>query len=281
MRILHLSDLHLPVPRALLPFRIGVHPKRLIGWLNLRLRREPSFRDGLRRLAQWVDYARVAKPDMILFTGDVCTLGSEAELRWCRAAIEPLMAAAPLFYGLPGNHDVYVSRTAWNRFFGDLCPVPGNPADWPRRCSPGENLQLLLLDSTRPLHLPFSNGRIPDSALDRLQAQLQSGSGFRLVAMHHGLWHENGQPDIPTHGLLNRRRLVSLLDNQPRCALLHGHMHRGFALLQDRFPPVFCAGSATQRNRSGAWLFDVRSGSLNAKRLHCHGNEIVANDLAI
>lgn len=267
-RLLHISDVHLPIARGAIPARLLLHPKRLLGWLNHRVRRGASFAEAPRRLELLTGFARARRPRAILFSGDISSIGTEAELVACRRALQPMAASASHFICLPGNHDIYVGRGAWRRHFADLSPASrATEEDWPLEIKLAEDLTLFVLDSTRSTNLPLSCGMVPAPVLDRLASRLDSCPGYRLLAMHHGPWRADGKPDLPSHGLINRRRLLGILANRPRMSLLHGHLHQGFHLPRGNYPAVFCAGSATHRHLAGGWEFTFGPGRAEGRRV--------------
>ncbi len=258
VRLLHISDIHLPAPAGALRFREWACVKRVLGGLNYGVRRRRAFREAPRRVGELAAFARDQQVDCILFTGDISSLGAEGELAAARRVVQPLIEAAPTFLCLSGNHDVYVERDSWRRAFGDVSPHTGDEEAWPRKAVLGDGLTVWLLDSARPLRSPFlSNGRIARRVLGRLSDRLDRGDGYRLVALHHGPWRAGGRPDGYRHGLADRAALERVLEERPRLAVLHGHLHRGFRLEGPGRPTVFCAGSATQEGLAGAWLFSL------------------------
>ena len=106
MRILHFSDIHLPLRLRSVPLKDWLS-KRSIGGLHLLLGRAASFSDGPEKVAALDRFRQEIAADLVICTGDYTALGTPAELRKARQAVQPL-TQAPLGYAdVPGNHDFY------------------------------------------------------------------------------------------------------------------------------------------------------------------------------
>jgi 3',5'-cyclic AMP phosphodiesterase CpdA len=281
MRLLHISDVHVPVPLSAIPPRDWLS-KRLIGGLNYLVRRGPRFADAETKLAQLAELCEAQHVDLVICTGDFTVLGTEPEHEAARRAIAPLARRPAGFLAVPGNHDVYlkdsVEADRFTRHFGDLIAAHGSAraltslatdGPYPRVWKLSDEVSVLAVESARPNPQPWrSSGRIPEAQLTGLRAALGHADllgTFKVVITHYAprLW--DGRPDRRTHGLENADALLDVMRPHERTCLLHGHIHKRYAVTLPGFKPtVLCAGSATERGHEGGWLIDVDARSARA-----------------
>ena len=77
----------------------------------------------------------------------------------------------------------------------------------------------------------------------------------------------SGKPDSFTHGLVNAEAFLSQCAAVERGAILHGHVHHCFHLkVEGLRASLFGAGSTTQDDREGLWLFDIEPDRVRAAR---------------
>ena len=277
LRVLHVSDVHVPVPVGAIPAADWLS-KRAIGGLNYLLRRGPRFAEAEAKLAELGRFAADEAVDLVVASGDFTVLGTEPEHARARQAIRPLAGRPEGLFAVPGNHDVYlddaVRAERFRRHFGDLvlaADLPSLAVDGPyplvRRI--GEHVALLAVDSTRPNPQPWrSSGRIPEAQLEGLRRALAEPAlrdRFKVVVTHYAprLW--DGRPDRRSHGLENADALLEVLAPHTRTCLLHGHVHRRYAVkVPGVGPTLLCAGSSTERGHEGAWLLELGAGPCRA-----------------
>ena len=267
VRVMHISDVHLDVPFASIPWQSWLG-KRALGGGNLYLRRGKHFRRTREKLAALDRFRTEHAVDLVICTGDYTVLGTEAELIAAREAIDPLTRAPRGFVTVPGNHDVYVDDAIgrFERYFGDLLEtdLPEHLADghWPLVRLVGDSVAVVAVNSARP-NSPLwrSSGMIPPRqllALARVLRDPRVRERFVFVITHYAPRLADGRPDTALHGLVNADELLRICGELPRGAILHGHVHRCFSVrVPDVRPTIFGAGSATQDLREGLWLFDV------------------------
>lgn len=274
IRALHISDIHVDVPFASIPWQ-SWFGKRVLGGGNLLLRRGKHFRRTREKLLALDRFRREREVDLVICTGDYTVLGTEAELIAAREAIDPLTKAPLGFVTVPGNHDVYVDD-AVGRFeerFADLLStdMPEYRVDdhWPLVRLVSDSVAVVAVNSARPNpQLWRSSGMIPPAQLEALGRILRDprlAGRFVFVITHYAPRLANGSPDTLTHGLENAEELLQICADLPRGAILHGHVHRCFSVrVPGVRPPIFGAGSTTQELREGLWLFDVEIGGVKA-----------------
>ena len=224
LTLAHLSDVHLPPPRA---YRGDLRIKRLLGMANWYARRH-RLHVAASVSAIAADVAAQA-PGHIAVTGDLVNLGlpfeHAAAARWLGNLGSPAHVTA-----IPGNHDLYVpmpdERGIGNRA-AFLCrgrTTEGRPAFpiLPRR----GRVAPIGLNSALPVPLFNAWGRVGPEQLRRLGqilADLGEQQLVRVVLIHH--------PPLP--GLTGPRRalgdadeLAAVLARAGAELVLHGHNHR-------------------------------------------------------
>lgn len=269
IRILHFSDVHVSVPVRHMPL-LDLAGKRVLGALNLVLRRERLFRHARKKVAALTELAEREGIDLALCTGDYTALGTRVELDAARAAIEPLVKRPLGYVTVPGNHDLYVpDATRERRFedaFGDLCtsdlPEVAVHGPFPTVRLLGDGLAIIAVTSARPNPEPWrSSGVIGTAQLDalaRLLADSRVRDRFVVVATHYAPLRANGTHDSPFHGLDDADALLDILRPLRRAMLVHGHIHRRYHLhVPQSAAWIFNAGSATHEGREGCWVYEL------------------------
>ncbi len=195
--ILHVSDTHFVGDGQLLHDRI----------------------DSDRNLAElFQGFAKAnARPEAIVFTGDLADTGRPDAYERLRAIVEPAAErlGAQIIWVM-GNHD---ERTAFRR---GLLDQEGDPAEPIDRVFDVNGLRIIALDSTVPgLH----HGELTDAQLEWLANELAvPAPDGTLLALHH--------PPVPSPlGLLalvelrDQERLAEVIRGTDVRGILGGHLH--------------------------------------------------------
>jgi 3',5'-cyclic AMP phosphodiesterase CpdA len=274
--VLHISDVHVDVALAQVPWRDWAG-KRLLAALVFLLHRRRTFRAVRAKLASLVRFCEEQAVDLVICTGDHTAFGTDPELAEARVALAPLMSRPAGFVHVPGNHDLYLPSALrerrFERHFGDTLTtdLPEHTVDgpWPLVRLVGDGLAVVAVNSARPNPQPWrSSGEIPDvqlRALGRVLADPRVRDRFVFVVTHYAPRLPDGRPDSALHGLVNADDFLAACRGLDRGAILHGHLHRCFRLDLPDEPPIFCAGSTTQAEREGLWLFDVDASGATAR----------------
>ena len=278
MRILHFSDLHLLPRLRSVPLSDWLG-KRLTGAVNFLTRRRGQFASVEYKLEELLHFAEDHAVDAILCTGDYTLWGTEHEYVNARRTIQPFVEAAGTFVTVPGNHDVYthgvVKEARFERHFGDLLrsDLPESSVDgpWPVVRWLGEEAVVIALNSSVPHRIPWrSSGRIAEAqlvALRRLLEDPRVQNRFVFVMTHHAPRLADGREDAAHHRLENADDFLSVCSSLRKGAVLFGHVHRCYTLaLPELDVALFNSGSATMFRSEGLWLFELRSGTIRARR---------------
>jgi 3',5'-cyclic AMP phosphodiesterase CpdA len=250
--------------------------KRTLALGNLFLTRGRLFKESVPKLAALARFAEAEHVDFAICTGDYTALGTELEYVAARAAIEGLTKRPLGFCTVPGNHDLYLAdtlrHTRFERHFGAYTQsdMPEYAVDgpYPFVRLVNDDFAVVGVNSAKPNPNPFSSaGRIPDvqiAALSRVLDDPRLGQRRVMVITHYGILRRDGTPDRNKHGLDNAAELVAACA-RPNVMLAHGHIHGRYAHppVQGR-PWIFCAGSTTQRDREGLWLYEIARDRMHA-----------------
>lgn len=221
----HLSDPHLPMPRAGAVDLIG---KRATGYVNWW--RHRAHLHLPQALAGIVADIKERKPDHIALTGDLVNISLPTEFSRAADWLQALGGPNDITL-VPGNHDVYVA-TAWPESLGlwgaymtsdDAPPATGFDV-FPtlRRRGP---VALVGLSSGVPKPPFFATGTLGEAQIaraERLLADLAREDLCRVVLIHH--------PPLTTERHFKRLTDAGAFQAMIRrvgCDLvLHGHNHR-------------------------------------------------------
>lgn len=259
LRLLHFSDLHLGELRL---SRHGWLDKRLQGRLNQLLLRGPRLRRDLPdRLPAVIGRHQV---DVAVCSGDITSVGDPEEFAGAAAALRPVVeACGGRFVYVPGNHDKYVrDRRCVAALQECYRQLNGHGLDeLPRRLEPAPGVELVCIDMCLPQGCLFSNGQMPESGWERLQALLiPRAAGVRLLVGHYPLCGPEQGPLSWRRCFRGAERLRQWQREGLYQALLCGHIHRPFLTpAASAVPWQVCAGSLTL-HRSLA-LIDVMASS--------------------
>lgn len=273
IRLLHFSDVHVQDPVWSMPMR-ELMSKRLVGAVNLWLRRERLFRAVPAKIDALDRFRKENAVDAVLCSGDFTALGTEGEHRAARAAMQRFLDAPAGLALVPGNHDLYVrgnlEHTRFGRHFGDLLTTdrPEHAVDGPYPFVRliGDDVAIVGLNSARPNLMPFvSSGVVPPHQTQQLVKILDEFRDRLCVVMtHYAPLTKAGRPDAPHHGLDNAVELLAIC-TRPNVVLIHGHIHHRYCLqATDARPWLFCAGSATHQGREGLWMYEIEGQHVRA-----------------
>ena len=276
IRVLHFSDVHLPLPFSRLDRR-RLLGKRGLGALNLYLNRIRHFSLAPEKLAALAAFADTQRIDAVIFTGDCTNLGTAPEFSAARKALDGLTRAPLGFVPLPGNHDLYLGDSVGERLFeehfgefleSDL-PERSGEGGWPLVRLVSDSVAVIAVNSAKPNpEIWASNGHVPEEQLKALDRALRHDAiqgRFVFVATHFAPRREDGTPDIVLHGLDNGDELLGRCAELRRGAIVHGHIHRRYHLqVPGVSPTIFNSGSATYEGREGIWVYEVTRDELRA-----------------
>ena len=249
MRIVHFSDIH---ARARFQSLRSMLDKRLLGFWNYYIRRH-RFQDW-RRVQWFVEQLEALKPDVVICTGDVTSLGEPNEFELASEALAPLVENPSFeFLYVPGNHDVYVrchkSRAALESTFQYL-----NRDRWKLEALPVRyqvnQLDFLLINQGCPAPLYGSFGAMDASSLEWIERHFGNGSpeGERPLVLvnHFPMRNKHGEKLTWRRGCHGNEPLHDAWQAGQIQMALCGHIHHPFKRQSGGGALEVCAGSLTQ-----------------------------------
>ena len=261
LRIALIGDIH---TYTLTPAPWHLLSKRLLGQLNLWLRRRARFR--LSRMDSVVDRVRDILPDALLCAGDLTTTALPAEFERAKRMLKPLTDTIPT-YIVPGNHDRYTFTAARRRRFE--IQMGALTADrWPWLAQLTPDVHMIGADPTRPRFI-FASGELGPTQRQRIEDMLSDCDASLVVMLcHYPIGAPRGVMSEPrTHGLIDKPELLRILRESDRRVLyLHGHVHRPWCWCPPQAPNVIAinAGAPLMTSRDyphgqGFWQIDAEN----------------------
>ncbi len=251
MRIIHFSDIHLGLFPHSPSFLLD---KRLFGTLNHWLLRRRK--QNLEYLDRALAAMQALKPDWIVCTGDLGSVGSPEEFHHAVALLQPFRKLVDgRFLFVPGNHDVYVRnkacQQALKRAFHEL-----NGGRWAADVSYAllqqEDVEFFLAMAAHPLPIWMSSGRLTHEMMDAFRDWSQAprrSTAPRILLCHFPVRTRSGAPLDFRRRCYNAEGIVHALERHDIDCMLCGHIHRPFAWTpknsDEKAPIQLCAGSLT------------------------------------
>lgn len=243
MRIAHATDIHWFCPPGLRDATV----KRALGTANLYLMRRRHHFDRTVQQAL-VDHLVGLAPDAVMITGDLTAQALDSEFRLAREQLAPVLDTVPTFI-IPGNHDLYTPGAARDDRIAQHFGPWLHRGDGLHRLDLGE-VTVLGLDPNRPTWLAAA-GEVPQAQLEALGRTLRDpelADRFVILALHYPIVDRRNEVyDGRSHGLLNARALLEVLEGSPTRPdmVVHGHRHHGYrATLPVGDIPSFNCGSS-------------------------------------
>ncbi len=219
--------------------------------------------------------------DHLLISGDLTAIALPEEFEEARATLSAWSGRMTI---IPGNHDRYTPAAAQQQLFEKafakeprLPMCRGRPLDgrFPIVKLLGAQAAVIGLTSARvPISPGFAAGWIGKAQRRRL-AELLASPELRdrtvFVACHHAPYKASGASDRKTHGLLDASQLLAVLKEGKVVGLGHGHIHQRFRVDKPGQPPVFCAGSSTERGHQGYFRYELQESALVATAVQLDG----------
>lgn len=215
-------------------------------------------------------YIAAEKPDAVIVTGDISTIGLQSELDaacdWMRALGAPVMVT-------PGNHDVPYHNPlgrvlfCWDRYERASHGLIKDAWHTPE-------FSIVPINTARgvQLRLNWAQGRIDDAQVEAAARELQKAvpGALKIVITHHPLDWPNDAPikGATINGVPAMQRLI-----QAGAELfLSGHLHFANARLIQRRALSVTSGTLSQRVRHEPCAFTAlrrpRENVIEAEVLH-------------
>ncbi|NCC50440.1 MAG: metallophosphoesterase [Spartobacteria bacterium] len=246
MKIIHFSDIHLW--DGVLEWRDLWYPKRLLGYVNLSLRRKFRFPPEYARRVT----ARILEQeaDLVVFSGDMTTASLKNEFKAAAALFAPLHDKwGERFFVLPGNHDRYTPVTVGDLRYERTFPYGAMPgADVRVRVlDVDDEWRVIGFDCSRPYMLR-SNGHLDEALLRQLDDALGDArlAGRSVILTGHFPYATpSAHKESWQHKLIGEEQLARLVARHQPPVYLHGHKHVRWLFRPDGTPATVCVNSGS------------------------------------
>jgi|GEM_PF-217345 len=259
--IAHISDLHFS--KASWGFA-QLFSKRLIGNLNLLLRRRHLFQNALP--FSLIDIFKREGVSHLIISGDLTTTSYKKEYNYASAFVEELKKINIKAFLIPGNHDHYTKKDdkakLFYRYFPTYYPLSSSKSEIDTftlsnhgvtTCPLVDGWRLVLLDTTCATSLFSSNGFFSPIIEKNLTHLLNlTTPNEKIILVNHFPLVQKGQSS--RRQLLRGEALQVVLQNFPNVHLyLHGHTHHNTIadLRSNGLPLTMDSGSAG--HLKGSW----------------------------
>ncbi|MDX2277120.1 MAG: metallophosphoesterase [Hyphomonadaceae bacterium] len=206
-------------------------------------------------LAAAAKYIQRAKPDAVIVSGDISTIGLQSELN---AACEWMRSLGPPVVVTPGNHDVpYYNPLGrllfcWDRY--DRATTGLIKSEWHT-----PDFSIIPINTARGLQmrLNWAQGAISHSQIEAASRALQQAApgALKIVVTHHPLDWPN---DAPIKGVtINGARAMGQLTQAGAELFLSGHLHFASARMIQRRALSISSGTLSQRVRHEPCAYTV------------------------
>ncbi|MCB1189930.1 MAG: metallophosphoesterase [Leptospiraceae bacterium] len=224
MKIVHISDLHIPVRIPIYQLR----GKMFTGYLNytvLRSGKHPvKIRESLFEHIRSMDY------DCLIVSGDITNLSHKKEFLETKKLLSSILDNRTFM--VPGNHDRYTTsslkpKDLFVETFGDYLGTPiSNDGNFYLYEKNIHGKAIIGWDSNRPTPIAIASGYVEPKVVSKTMDFLKKRNiqNYFLVC-HHPIWNPPGKIETEHHKLLNRDYILRELSQNPPLVYFHGHSH--------------------------------------------------------
>lgn len=265
--ILHFSDTH---EIARFEHYHMLMDKRIIGFMNNRLLRKTGH--GLHEAVIHAAVERILaeKPDLVLFTGDATSCGQRGEFATALKRFTPILESPLPFLYIPGNHDSYVKDIACVKASREFCSLMNRGKysmdDFPFVLDLGM-IRLAAIHCARPTAPMLSCGFMSKETSDFLRQEAEKESKAPLaVAGHFPLMDPHPIPHA-LHLLYGAKEAGRLLRQKKIALSLCGHVHKPYAILDEKGRGEISAGSLVGTGRLTKITYDDKQDLFKLERL--------------
>lgn len=258
MRLIHLTDPHLSSLAG--ENMTTLRGKRWSGYLSWRKNRRKRYLPEI--LAKLTAAIKTEDADQILCTGDLVQIGLDSEIAEAADWLKQLGPAERVML-IPGNHDIYATRSAdsvyklWSEYLFPA-PVSGSAAlngQFPVLRKLGK-LSLIGLSSACVTPVFMATGKLGEEQLNRLNKLLkQAASEGQLVCL---LIHHPPLPDMTKwrKALSDASDLQAVLERYPPLLIFHGHLHHNREQ-QWGDSRIYCTASSSSTSDASYRVIDI------------------------
>ena len=236
MQIAHISDLHM----------LEARPAQARSVLELSMRfaafgQAPTPNARIAKLADALRVVRKTRAGHLIISGDLTEMGTTEQFETLADVLHDADIDPDRVTLIPGNHDAYTHKDAWNRALGGpLAPFRRAAADGDGCVIERAGAFILPVDVACHQHFTRASGELTAAAADVLEKVVRDLSGRGrpvVIVVHHSPIAHRPRAWQWLHGLRGGERVLDLLARYPDVHVLHGHLHHEVELSLDGGPP--------------------------------------------
>jgi 3',5'-cyclic AMP phosphodiesterase CpdA len=268
LRIAHFSDPHFA--------SITYHPnqffsKRWLGNMNLLFFRSKTLRT--RQLLDLPELFISLGIDFVAITGDLTTTSLDEEYKQAKVFVDSFIAQGMVTAVLPGNHDIYTKESERAQRFYQYFPSSA-VKDKVEVRKIKEGFWWIGLHCAYASNLFLSNGKFTSSMEVSLKNTLDTipREDCVIIGNHFPLFSTGNM----RHDLMGAKKLQEIVKKYPNIKLyLHGHDHVHYIVdkIQEGFPLVLNAGSASHLPGGSFYVLDLSPENCFCKRFSFENKE--------
>lgn len=274
MKIIHISDLHIPTSIPI----FSLWGKSLIGYLNFHYRRKKFH--PIEVMHNIISHIQNSEYDVLVISGDITNISNEKEFSEARKILNPVLNQKTFI--IPGNHDRYSEKTIslfekyFNEFLGDSISKKAYS-----KIKINEDVIFLGLDSNSPTPIANASGKIDLLLLEESIAKLKTEHQNKKIILvcHHPIWNDKKYEESIYHRMINREEVIQFLQKEKIFMYLHGHAHTNWIRLADEKIPFSIVNSASstrlrdETHETGFHEIEILENDLKIKRFAYVQNE--------
>ncbi len=267
MKIIHISDLHLPTKLRV----FSLLGKSLIGYLNFHFRRRKLHPiDVIKEIMIHINNSNY---DILVISGDITNISHEKEFSEAKKILSPILNKKTFI--IPGNHDRYSEKNIhlFEKYFGEFLgeDILDNGYS---KIKILEDKIFLGLDSNSPTPIANASGKIDLEILNKSLDILKKNHSSKKIILvcHHPIWNDPRHEESIYHKMTNRDEVVQVLKEKKIHLYLHGHAHTNWVKLEDEKIPFTIINSASstrlwdKTHETGFHLIELENENIKLKR---------------
>ncbi|MBE7410757.1 MAG: metallophosphoesterase [Leptospiraceae bacterium] len=286
MKIIHISDLHLPISIPI----FSLSGKMILGYISYTLRRKKKYPEKI--FSAILNKIKTTDYDCLIISGDITNVSSDLEFQNVSKKLSPILDERVFI--IPGNHDRYVKKALrpvdlFEKYFGQFTGEKTfEEENFYLRFKKIKSHCIIGWDSNFPNSMIKATGYVNKKVLINSKNLLHTlNLKNPIIVCHHPLWNPEDKNESSFHRLSNREEVITHLKDMSPIVYLHGHVHSNWVKHSDEqipFPIVNSASSpriSDECHNSGFHILDIHDKKIQFTRFHYskQENQMIQDEL--